>query len=69
RTAQVNEVAVTCGSDQPLTMPRRKGGYCIHFGPGQKPEAGFVLPFVPSGCCNGSGMGTCCSMNGGTGGT
>ncbi|HEX5099267.1 MAG TPA: hypothetical protein VFV94_07190 [Polyangiaceae bacterium] len=69
RTAKVNEVTVTCGSDQPLTMPRRKGGYCVHFGPGQKPEAGFVLPFTPSGCCNGSGMGTCCSTNGGTGGT
>jgi len=51
RTIEVNEVAITCGGDKPLTMPKRKDGYCFHAFPGDTNNAGFLMPRAPSGCC------------------
>jgi hypothetical protein len=63
RVTEVNDVAIVCGQgDKELPMPKRKGGYCFHAGPGESASAGFVMPYAPSPLC-------CTAPNGGTGGT
>jgi hypothetical protein len=56
RTTEVNEVEYECDQgDQSMPMPKRKGGYCVHFRTGESASAGFVMPFAASGCCSAAG--------------
>ena len=58
RIIEVNKVAITCGGDKALSMPKRKGGYCFHALPGETNNAGFVMPQVNNGCCKTPTAGT-----------
>jgi hypothetical protein len=52
RTMQVNGATMTCDStSRVLTVPKRKGGYCVHTTAGDYAWAGFVMPYAAGACC------------------